>query len=148
MILRMVGAQFGGQVHVYPSVKITMPWNLKIESGAAIGDKAILYALGQIEIGERATVSQYAHLCGGSHDYQSVHMDLLKTPIQIGSDAWVCADAFVGPGVRVGARAVLGARAVVTKSVPDDAIVAGNPAIIIGTRRIENKRKSKNDAEN
>src|SRR5262245_4170589 len=69
ILLRSFGAQIGRDVHVYPSVKITMPWNLIIEDQAAVGDGVVLYALAVIHIGPRATISQYAHLCAGSHDY-------------------------------------------------------------------------------
>jgi putative colanic acid biosynthesis acetyltransferase WcaF len=46
----------------------------------------------------------------------------------IGSDAWICADAFVGPGVTVGEGAIVGARAVAMKDVKPRSIVVGNPA--------------------
>ena len=58
-------------------------------------------------------------------------MPLIKSPIEIGDDVWVCADAFVGPGVTVGSGAVVGARAVVTKDVEGGTLVAGNPAKVV-----------------
>ena len=127
-LLRLFGARIGPEVHIYPSARITMPWNLNIGDSAAIGDRVNLYALGSITIGARATVSQGAHLCAGTHDISDPIRPLLKPPITIGSDAWVCADAFVGPGVTVGEHAIVGARAVAMKDVPAHAIVAGNPA--------------------
>lgn len=133
-ILRVFGAQIGRNVHVYPSVRVTIPWNLRLEDHCAIGDRAILYSLGLILVGARATVSQGAHLCAGTHDWRDPAMPLLKPPIEIGPDAWVCADAFVGPGVSVGARAIVGARGVVTRDVEADSIMAGNPARKIGKR--------------
>lgn len=93
-----------------------------------MGDYAILYALGKITVGPRATVSQYAHLCSGSHDLSRHDRPLIKPPITIQADAWVAAEAFIGPGVTVGPRAIVGARAVVTKDVASDHVVAGNPA--------------------
>lgn len=126
-MLRCFGAQIGGQVHVHPSVRIAIPWNVQIADQAAVGDRAILYALGPIKIGARATVSQYAHLCAGSHGWRDPTRPLLKTPIQIGADAWVCADAFVGPGVQIGQGAVLGARSVAMKDLPARCIGFGNP---------------------
>ena len=135
-LLRSFGAHLGGDVRIFPTVRITIPWNLEIGSHAAIGDRAILYALGPIMIGARATVSQNAHLCAGTHDFRSPTMDLLKRPIEIGEEAWICADAFIGPDVRVGRRAIVGARAVVTKDISENAVVAGNPAHQIGIREI------------
>jgi len=126
-LLRRFGADVGKNVHVYPSVRITMPWQLRIDDYAAVGDHAILYALGPIHIGARATISQYAHLCAGSHDWRDPARPLLRPPIHIGADAWICADAFVGPGVVIGERAILGARAVAMKNLAPGLIGTGNP---------------------
>lgn len=127
-MLRAFGAHVGRDVHIYPTVRIAMPWNLSLGEGCAVGDHAILYALGPIKLGSRATVSQYAHICAGTHDTMSADRILLKPPITIGADAWIAADAFVGPGVTVGTGAVIGARAVVMKDVGQGHVVVGNPA--------------------
>ncbi len=128
IILRLFGAKVGANVHVYPTARITMPWNIEIGDQAAVGDRAILYALGQIVIGERATISQGAHICAGTHDISRPDRPLLKMPITIGDDAWVAADAFLGPGVTVGKGAIVGARSVVMKDVEPACVVVGNPA--------------------
>jgi putative colanic acid biosynthesis acetyltransferase WcaF len=100
----------------------------------SVGDEAILYAIGQIRIGARSFVSQYAHLCAATHDHTTDTYPLLRAPIAVGEDCWVAADAFVGPGVVVGDRSVVGARATVIKDVPPDVIVAGNPARVVKPR--------------
>lgn len=136
ILLRAFGAKVGAQAHIYPTARITIPWNLEIGEQAAVGDRAILYALGPIRIGARATISQYAHLCAGTHDWRDPAMPLVKTPLVIEDDAWVCADAFIGPGVTVGSAAIVGARAVVMKDVAARTTVGGNPAREIG-RKLE-----------
>jgi virginiamycin A acetyltransferase len=52
----------------------------------------------------------------------------------IGHDVWIGMDALVMPGVRIGHGAVVGARSVVTRDVPDYAVVAGNPARVVRRR--------------
>jgi len=128
LLLRLFGARVGHAVHVYPSVRITIPWNLDLADHCAIGDRAILYALGPISIGPRATISQGVHLCAGTHDLSKPSRPLVKPPIRIGADAWLCADAFVGPGVTIGSGAIVGARAVAMRDVADNMTVVGNPA--------------------
>lgn len=135
-VLRLFGARIGAEVNIAPNVRIAVPWNLDIGAAAAVGERAILYALGPIHIGRGATISQHAHLCAGTHDYTRPDLPLLKPPITIGVGAWICADAFIGPGVTVGDFAVVGARAVAMRDVPASTIVAGNPARPIGKRRI------------
>ena len=127
-LLRRFGAQIGANVHVFPSARVAIPWTLTLRDSSAIGDHAVLYSLGPITVGERATVSQYAQLCAGSHDWRDPAMPLLKPPISIGDDVWVCANAFIGPGVTIEDGAIVGACAVVMKDVPTNAIMAGNPA--------------------
>ncbi len=131
ILLRAFGSKVAADVHVSPTVRITIPWNLDLGAQSAVGDRAILYALGRITIGPRATVSQGAHLCAGTHDLSQPDRPLVKLPILISTDAWVAADAFVGPGVTVGAGAVVGARAVAMKDVPAGHVVVGNPAKIL-----------------
>lgn len=134
MLLRAFGAKVGLNAHIYPSVRITMPWNLDIGPECAVGDRAILYALGPIRIGARSTISQYAHLCAGTHDWRDPTMPLVKSAIVIEDDVWICADAFVGPRVTIGARAILAARGVAMKDVEPRSIYGGNPAFKISDR--------------
>lgn len=133
-LLRLFGARVGSQVHIYPSVRITIPWNLTLDDSAAVGGRAMLYALGPIKIGAQATISQNAHLCAGSHEYRDPTLPLTKPPITIGAGAWICADAFVGPGVTVGARAILAARGVAVRDLAPGTVHGGNPARLIKMR--------------
>lgn len=133
-LLRFFGARIGRQVHIHPTVRIFIPWQLEIGDWSSIGFDALIYNLGPARIGERVTISQRAHLCGGTHDYRDATMPLIKSPITVGDDAWICADAFIGPGVSVGSATVVAARSVVVKHVPSGVIVGGNPAREIGRR--------------
>jgi putative colanic acid biosynthesis acetyltransferase WcaF len=133
-MLRLFGASVGASVHIYPSVIIALPWNLTIDDHASVGDRVILYNLGRVSIGPGASISQGAHLCAGTHDYRKADLPLLKLPITIGEGAWVCADAFVGPGVKIGNYAILGARAVAMRDIEDWTIATGNPAKPTGLR--------------
>jgi len=135
-VLRVFGARIGCEVHIYPSTRIYFPWNLSVGNWSAIGEDALIYNLGQVTIGERVTISHRAHLCAGTHDYTRADLPLLKPSITIGDEAWICADAFVGPGVSVGQGAIVGARAVVIKNLEPWTIVAGNPARFIKKREL------------
>lgn len=132
--MRIFGASIGSGVHIYPTVRIMLPWNLSIGSEASIGDRANLYNLGLISIGPAATISQGAHLCAGTHDYLRADLPLLKLPIIIGEGAWICADSFIGPGVKIGDYAIVGARGVAMKDVADWVVAVGNPARVVKSR--------------
>jgi acetyltransferase-like isoleucine patch superfamily enzyme len=49
-------------------------------------------------------------------------------PVEIGDDVWIGHGAVILKGVNIGDRAVIGAHAIVTRDVPSDCIMAGNPA--------------------
>lgn len=133
-LLRLFGARIGRGVHVHPSVRITIPWNLAVADFTAIGDDVRVYNLGEVSIGASATISQGAHLCAGTHDYRRGDLPLVKARIGVGDGAWICADAFIGPDVQVGDYAIVAARAVAVKDVAPWTVVAGNPARPVRTR--------------
>lgn len=137
LLLRLFGARVGRQAHVYPSTVVVMPWNLTLGDYASLGEHVLVYDLGPVSIGARASVALRAHLCAGTHDLRRADLPLLKPPIVIGAQAFVAADAFVGPGVTVGEGAVVGARAVVVRDVPPWTIVVGNPARAVGPRTLD-----------
>jgi putative colanic acid biosynthesis acetyltransferase WcaF len=134
-LLRLFGAKLGQGCHVYPGVKVWAPWNLRLGNFVGVADGVTLYCMDRIEIGDYAVISQGAHLCGGTHDYNSGNFQLVIKPIVIGARAWICAEAFVHPGVTVPEGAVVGARAVVTRSLAKPwAVYAGNPAVQVANR--------------
>lgn len=134
-LLRRFGAKVGRNVQVFPSVRIAMPWNISLADDVSVGDRAILYALGQVTVGARSAISQGAHLCAGTHDWRQSDMPLLKLPIIVEEDVWICADAFIGPDINIGRGAIVAARAVAMKSVPADTIAFGNPVMFCAKHR-------------
>ena len=56
-------------------------------------------------------------------------------PITIDNDVWIGLRAMIMPGVTIGDHAIVAAGSVVTKDVPEWAIVGGNPAKIIKSRK-------------
>jgi acetyltransferase-like isoleucine patch superfamily enzyme/glycosyltransferase involved in cell wall biosynthesis len=127
-LLRLFGARIGDGVAIRPTANIEVPWMIDVDEDATIGDFAILYSLGRITIGKRSIISQYAHLCAGTHDYTDHTFKLLRTPVTIGNDVWVGADAFIGPGVHVHDLSVVGARSSAYKELDASQVFVGNPA--------------------
>lgn len=126
-VLRRFGAVVGRGAHVYPGARIWAPWNLEVGEEAGIAGGVVLYSQDRISIGRRAVVSQGAHICAGTHDYETTGNPVVTRPVHIGDHAWVAAEAFVHPGVVIGEGAVVGARAVVTEDMPAWTVCAGHP---------------------
>ncbi|MEJ8801308.1 CatB-related O-acetyltransferase [Pontibacter sp. H249] len=111
-----------------------------------IGDKLLIGKFCAIASGVKFIMN------GGNHETKPVSSypfsifgngweriaDSVAYPIKgntvVENDVWIGTDAVIMPGVRIGNGAVVAAKAVVTKDVPDYAIVAGNPAVIIKER--------------
>jgi putative colanic acid biosynthesis acetyltransferase WcaF len=128
LLLRCFGAKIGKNVRVYGSARIYYPPNLHLADNVVIGPDVDCYCVAPIEIQANSMISQYAYLCAATHDYTLPQLPLIAKPILVKSDAWVCAAAFIGPGVTIGQGSVVGARACVFKDVPQWTVVAGNPA--------------------
>ncbi len=82
---------------------------------------------------------------GGNHHFGDTEIPMGlqggpgPTPLYIAGDVWIGARAIILPGCkRIGHGAVIGAGAVVTKDVPDWAVVGGNPAKVIRFRKGQN----------
>ena len=133
-LLRLFGARIGKGTHPYPSARIWAPWNLVMHEHSCLSHFVDCYCVDRIELGAHATVSQYSYLCTASHDFRKRGMPLVTGPIVIGQNAWVAADAFIGPGVEIGEGAVVGARSSVFKDIAPWRVVAGSPAREIGQR--------------
>jgi putative colanic acid biosynthesis acetyltransferase WcaF len=135
-LLRCFGAKIGRQCKIRRTVRVYYPWNLEMGDMCIVGDDVRLYDLGKITIGTEAMISQEAYLCAGTHDHTDLALPLLTPPVTVGPQAWVCARAFIGPGVTVGEGAIVAACGVAVKDVPAWAIVGGNPAKFIGKREL------------
>tara|TARA_B110000971_G_C19905998_1_gene452265 strand:+ start:82 stop:615 length:534 start_codon:yes stop_codon:yes gene_type:complete len=141
-ILKIFGAKIDSNVKIFPSVKIYLPSNLVIKSGTCLGPGVNIYNQGPILLGRNITVSQFAHLCSSTHKYNSnpPRLPLLISKIVIKDDCWICADAFIGPGVTLAVGSIIGARSVLFKNTVQRGIYVGNPAKLIKKRNINYKK--------
>jgi putative colanic acid biosynthesis acetyltransferase WcaF len=134
IVLRMFGAEVALSANIRPSAVIWHPWLFALGEHSCLGDGVLIYNLGAVRVGSHTVISQRVHVCNGSHDYRRSDLPLLRPDCVIGNGVWICADAFIGPGVTVGDNSVVAAAAVVTKSVPVGLVVGGNPARPIKAR--------------
>jgi len=132
--LRVFEAKIEGTPFVHARARIAIPWHLTLRDRACLGDRANAYSLGEIEIGDRATIAQEAYLDTASHDFSQTSLPLTTGKIVVGADAFVGARAFVLPGITIGERSVIGAGSVVTEDIPPNVVAAGNPCRVLRPR--------------
>lgn len=104
--------------------------NVTIGKRVYVNSGCLMMSAGGITIGDDTQIAANVQLISNNHDLTDRQVITCK-PIHIGKNVWIGAGATILPGVRVGDNSVIGAGSVVTKDVPQDTIVAGNPAKII-----------------
>lgn len=127
--------------------------HIKLGELSYVGPYSNIMAMGRIRIGSRVQISHGVNIYdNNSHSLSASarfeHMRQILTQchppkvvdveiaaIEICDDAWIGFGSTILKGVRIGRGAVIGAGTMVTKSVPDYAIVVGNPQRVIGTAR-------------
>ena len=129
--------------------------NLNVEKGAYFGNGKNFTVGNDVGLGMNfkslnriVTIDDYLMMgedvlfLGGKHSFDNTDIPMGKqgssgqTPLYIAGDVWIGARAIVLPGCkRIGHGSIIGAGAVVTKDVPDWAIVGGNPAKVIRYRK-------------
>lgn len=127
-------ANIGKNVAFYRGAEVREPQNLTIGDNTVIGDHAILDARGGLEIGSNVNLSSGVWIWSEQHDPQCPDFGCKTAKVTIKDYAWVSCRTVVLPGITIGEGSVVAAGAVVTKDVPDYAIVGGIPAKVIGER--------------
>lgn len=110
----------------------TPPGKLEIANGTKLLSGGDIDFTGGLFIGERTLISSNVRIITHDHGYDP-RSDPIRQTLIIDDGAWIGSGSIILPGVRnIGKNSIIGAGAVVTKPVPEMAIVAGNPARIIG----------------
>lgn len=113
--LRKLGAKVGEDVQI---------WTDKIDKGHAF----------LLEIGDRVTISDARILLHDASTKRFIGYSKVGRVV-IGNDVFIGADSVILPGVTIGSNVVVGAATVVTKDIPDNCVVVGNPGRIISSTK-------------
>lgn len=119
---------------------ITNPEKVSIGSNCNFGRRVFITGGGGVRIGDWVGLGPDVKIWSVNHRFSDPDTPWMlqgweKSPVVIGDDVWLGANVFVMPGVTIGRGAIISAGTVLTKSVPEFAIVAGNPGRVVGWRR-------------
>jgi maltose O-acetyltransferase len=136
VFFRLRVAKLGKGVGLLMGVELRNGRNVFIGDRVVINRGVLLDGRGgQLIIGNDVDIAQETNIWTLEHDVHSdAHADK-GGPVVIEDHVWIASRATILPGVRIGKGAVVACNAVVTRDVPQLAIVAGVPARIIGKRR-------------
>ena len=135
--LKILGLKINGHIMIMEGFHIRTPKGITIEDGVSIGPKVLLDGRKGLTIGKSAVIAYEAIIWTLNHDYNDLNFCGKGAPVEIGEYAWICSRSIVLPGIKIGKGAIVASGAIVTKNVPDYAIVAGIPAKIVGQREIK-----------
>lgn len=129
---------FNSRIQLFPdSVNANKKISVQIEDGVWIGQGFSLLAGEDITIGKDTVIASDVLITSENHsmdpesDIPYKDQELIRKPVIIGKGCWIGEKVCILPGVTIGDKCVIGASSVVTKSIPDYCIAAGNPAKII-----------------
>ena len=116
--------------HVSAPLTAVRPHCVRIGRNVIVMPGCLMMSAGGITIDDGAMIAANVQLISNNHDLYERQVITCR-PVHIGKNAWIGAGSTVLPGVTIGDNAVVGAASVVTKDVPADTVVAGNPARFI-----------------
>ncbi len=117
-------------VSIMSPVQIDFPKQIVYKGRCFINHSFTAMSIGGIEIGDGTQIGPHVTIVTDNHDLGNRYVLKCK-PVKIGKNVWIGSGVSIMPGVKVGDNAVIAGGAVVTKDVPDNAVVGGNPAKII-----------------
>lgn len=129
-LLHELFPSMGEGARVMTPITVVRAHEVKIGERVIIMPGCLMMAAGGITIDDDAQIAANVQLISNNHDLDN-RMVITCRPVHIGRRVWIGAGATILPGVTVGDNSVVGAGSVVTRDVPADCIVAGNPARII-----------------
>jgi len=134
---RLSGIKMGKGATFHMGAKFFLPKNIEIGEGTIVGDHAFLDGRAKIKIGKQVDIASSVMIYNSEHDLADPTFKAIEEPVTIGDYVFIGPRVIIMPGVNVGNGAVVAGGAVVTKDVPENIIVGGVPAKIIGERPLK-----------
>lgn len=130
----ILGYSIDDNTRIVPPFHCDLGFNIKLGKNVLINYDCVLLDCGEISIGDNVLIGPGVKIVTADHPLEAEKRrdwEVFCAPIRIEEDVWIGAGAVILSGVTIGARSVIGAGSIVTKDVPSDTIVAGNPARVI-----------------
>jgi acetyltransferase-like isoleucine patch superfamily enzyme len=141
-VLRLiVRAEIEDGCAVERNVRITTKGGLAIGANTNINRGCLLDGRGGLRIGRRVNISSDVRLLTAEHDPDSPRFAGRVGAVVVGDSVWIALGAMILPGACIEEGALVAAAAVVRGYVPARTIVAGNPAVAVGTRAPDAQRE-------
>jgi acetyltransferase-like isoleucine patch superfamily enzyme len=129
----LIGKKVDDGFSLIPPFYTTGGEDIRVGRNVFINQNCTMYDLGGIDIGDDVMIGPNVSLITSSHPLEPAQRRAVTIgkPIVIERNVWIAAGATIIGGVRVGENSVVAAGSVVTRDVPPNTLVAGNPARVV-----------------
>lgn len=124
------------QPYIEPSFRCDYGYNIFLGKEFYANFDCVMLDVCPIHIGDNCMLAPGVHIYTATHPLDATERNSgleFGKPVTIGNNVWIGGRAVINPGVSIGDNVVVASGAVVTKNVPDNVVVGGNPARIIKT---------------
>ncbi|MCD4681762.1 MAG: acyltransferase [Bacteroidales bacterium] len=140
--------ELGEKCFIHPTCSISHGNKLFVKNNVQLNSHIHFFCQGGLFLGNNVTIAAHTLIITSNHDYRRnkavpFGQDIEIRPVYIHDNVWIGANCTIMPGIEIGEGAIVGAGAVVAKDVEPCAIVAGNPARVVGHRDKEAYGKCK-----
>lgn len=133
-LLKKLFGEMGEKIYIEPTFRCDYGYNIFLGNNVEINYDCIMLDVCPIHIGNHVKIAPRVCLFTATHPIDPTERreaGEFGRPIFIGDNVWIGGNAVINPGVHIGENVVVASGSVVTKDVPDNVIVGGNPAKII-----------------
>jgi len=129
----LIGKELDDTVMLVPPFYTTGGRDIAIGNNVFINQNCTMYDLGGIDIGDEVMIGPNVNIITSGHPLEPSlrRSTVTAAPIKISRNVWIGAGVTIIGGVTIGENSAVGAGSVVTKDVPPNTFVAGNPAKVI-----------------
>ncbi len=131
--IEVTDCEVGDRFKVWSTHRLTLiagNGRIRIGDDVFVNGGSILFSMRELVIEDAVAISNECYITdSNSHGLEGG--DVIEEPVRIGAGSWIGARAMIMPGVTIGKRVMVAAGSVVTRDVPDDSLVGGNPARVL-----------------